>query len=203
MVSIIFLPILCIIYFRITNSFKKYTSIEINRPIICIDDQIHREFPFNQFPNKKCINYTIIGEDNKDSLTLETAKSKMNTIIQNKDNVTGIHFAFNGSSKYWTYIQALDICVSDTSITFLTKDNNIWVFYEHNPFTKQLPIPPMLDDMRVINKITLNDRIVNPIIEKLKFALPLALLFWPSILLFIAMIVMTYLYRVSLEKGSQ
>ncbi|HEY0261552.1 MAG TPA: hypothetical protein VGB95_00895 [Chitinophagales bacterium] len=109
------------------NKYSKYRAIEV----VWWGPNLHKDFP-NDFPveNHPNINYidiSILGNDSIDKVKLDYAQLQIRELIKSEDTLTGIHFYFNGTARYWTFVRAIDILNEERTKVYIPYGNDIWV----------------------------------------------------------------------------
>jgi hypothetical protein len=124
LISIILLPIFCLIYLNNINAFKKFGSIDISLP-----DKEFRKDNVNlkrYLNSKKYFIINLTGDNKTDELKLKNANILIKKIILSKDSIQGVKFNFGKKSEYWTFIKILDILVINNAQLYDLQDNELW-----------------------------------------------------------------------------
>lgn len=166
MISLIFLPILCVWY------LEKNKNVERCFEIVYAQDydktsEDHRfdTSALSQPKYKRIYTEIYIGDnDKKNKTALLLLESKLNSIIKTKNKHLGLHITFADNAIYKSYIQSIDIienCFKTNFAfhTYLPYKNDIWVMYlidiEDVNFQKE---HYYRCDKRTINSNDLNQR---------------------------------------------
>lgn len=195
LISLIVLPLLCVWYLYGQKSFNKQGAIGIHWWDKELGEYTLRTHNFRIHPERNYIEIQITGAENEDREQLAFAEQAIRKFVAAPDTVTGIHFHFNDNSKYWALIRALDICFSEGVHIFIPYENDIWVY---NVESK----PEVIEDKpqhhmgtclvykdEVIEKT--EEQVAFEKSEQLNYKIGIVKTFWPSILLFICMMVLT------------
>lgn len=121
MISIVFLPIICIIYLFCTKAFYVESCMDIrlfNKNDTMMKKGFDKFIKIHQF---KTIHFSDIATKEK----LNYSKKLVQTIIKNQDTINGVHFVFGKNSKYETFVNTLDILAQCKAPTYLIDDKGI------------------------------------------------------------------------------
>jgi hypothetical protein len=132
LISIIMLPILCVIYLKNNDAFVNYGSIEL-------ETWNGKDFEpeITKFLNsKKFTVVTLTGNINSDKTKLNDAEQKIKRLIISKDSINGIKFHFEKKSEYWTFVKVLDILESEKARFYVPYKNDIWFTNPRQPKKK-------------------------------------------------------------------
>lgn len=137
LISIILLPIFCLIYLNSIKAFKQFGSIQIS-----LSD---KGFTENNVSLKKYLNskrYFIVnltGNNKIDKLKLENANILIKKIILSKDSIQGVKFNLR-KSEYWTFIKILDILRINNAELYNLYNNELWFANPPKPKTETIKI---------------------------------------------------------------
>ena len=127
LISLIFLPILCIWYLYQNKAFEKFVALEITWWAPNLQLYNPHIYPRENHPNKYYMEINLTGNDLEDKEKLEDAQLKIRNLVRTQDTSTVIHFHFNDTANYWTLIKAIDICFIENATHFFPYGNDIWV----------------------------------------------------------------------------
>ena len=139
LISLILLPILCLLYFFHINVFNKVHAIVINwttEEIWTAREHTDLKTGFFLHPNIDFLNINLNGNDTDNKIKLDNAQLEIRRIVTTKDTTKGVHFFFDKDAKYWTLIKAIDICFIEKGTTFVPYENHLWMY---NYFPKPIP----------------------------------------------------------------
>lgn len=122
LISIIMLPIMCIIYLKHIDAFTTYGSLSLS----VWNGTDFKEETTNFLNSKKFAVVNITGDLGSDTAKLKIAQESVKQIILTKDSIKGIKFHFEKKSQYWSYIRVIDILNTEKASTFLAYKNDIW-----------------------------------------------------------------------------
>ncbi|WP_123921929.1 hypothetical protein [Flavobacterium sp. LM4] len=124
LISIILLPILCLIHIKNSKPFRNSYSMSFQN----WDGQENSEFFKNNIAflnTKKFTTVALTGNTISDSIKLEEAQKNIQVLVKSKDSVSGIKFHFGQKSQYWTYIRVLDIINIEQGGNYFSYKNDI------------------------------------------------------------------------------
>jgi hypothetical protein len=202
MISLIFLPILCIWYLNEHKNVER--CIDIASPQRYRPNNDHRfDTTLLSLPENKreYINSELTGNIANDRATLDSFNFKLKNIIKNKDTKTGLHINIKDSTKYISMIEIIDICKKDSFLpTYLFYDNEFWYFHrEWNDSIKRIIIERRLKDSKdnSLNKYWSSDVVYIkhelPFWENNSF-LSNSLKFWPFFTIYILFSIISIRY---------
>ncbi len=193
-ISLIFLPLLCIWWLDKNQAFKKYAVIDIAWWSPSLHENNPEFYPKESHPNKIYTDINLTGDDKDDKTRLDYAQLQIRELVKSLDTATGVHFHFSDKSKYWTLIRALDICKTEKAKVYIPYENDIWVL-------NQKPDNPNEEKQKnfVIDLILMDDVIVVKSDkqieaekkERIKYITDTVKTYFVSLLLFVAMTLLT------------
>lgn len=125
LISIIVLPVLCLINIKNNDAFKNSNSIGFQSMGGQEDTELFKSY--TAFLNtKKFKTVALTGNNFSDSIKLEEAQNDIKELVKSKDSVAGIKFHFGQKSKYWAFIRVLDILYVEQCYTFFVYKDDIW-----------------------------------------------------------------------------
>lgn len=127
LISIILLPILCILYLKNNDAITHYG-------VISFQTWDGKENPSNgnkgitQFLNsRKFTTVMVTGDNDADKAKLDRVQKSIRGLVLSKDTINGIKFHFGQKSEYWTYVRVLDILAIEKAKVYIPYKNVIWV----------------------------------------------------------------------------
>ena len=192
LISLVFLPVMCICYFVSNNTFHKYRVMDVT----WADKQVMNKWlngsgqRFDQETFRKYHILSLTGDPKHDTLELRTLKEQLAQLLMKNDTVNGIKISLGSHTQYGEYVSALDICFQDTDKYLSFNPMGYNIFISHLPLHAALLkerrfLPPCGGivfcgtTIKATNDEPLNDKIIK--------AYRIIGRFWPSILMFIAM----------------
>jgi hypothetical protein len=128
-ISLIFLPILCIWYLKTNIKAQPLYAMDVavyNSSDIG-NDPISRSF--KEIPSLRTYQlYVFTGVDEIDLQSLNKAKQHIRQLIKTNDTTKGIVFQFGNHSKYWNWVKAIDIA-NQVEPKFLVTKNLIYMYH--------------------------------------------------------------------------
>lgn len=115
------LPVFCIYYFYQNHAFDKLSAMQIVSPTL--DDMNS----YVWLPDINYIDITLTGNDKDDKVKLAYTQLQVRQLIASKDTTLGIHIHFSDSSKYWTVIEAFDLCRIENVKAYALYENDFWI----------------------------------------------------------------------------
>lgn len=142
MISLVLIPVLCILYIKFNKSFDKVSSVGI-----LVSDSISDSKP-NKDLNKGSIGYvakrdykTYYFNGNNDLQMLKDLTPDLRKIVKLNDTISGLKLTFGRHAKYQTFISAHDSMFVSKVNNYTVYGNSIYVFEIPKP--KVLKIMPM------------------------------------------------------------
>ena len=127
LISLIFLPIVCLLYVQKSNSFKKYYAFDVIR----FNDEWFRNYPEYKFkfpPDRHFQIVEISGNEIKANMQLDHTKTLIRKMILQKDSLNGIIIRFTDNTKYWSFVKALDICKTENITTYALYYDDLYIY---------------------------------------------------------------------------
>lgn len=141
MISLALLPILCLCWlYKYELSNTKYI-IDIafwnpnNKEIFSQD-----YWPESLIKKKNTI-INLTGNNHDDMIRLEHAQVLLSRWKADKDDTQVLNFHFGNKAKYWTFIEAINVCKAVKLNSYLPYQNNMYAFW--NFHSKPFENPPM------------------------------------------------------------
>jgi hypothetical protein len=122
LISILMLPVLCIIYLNNINAFTHYGGIDL----FLWNGKDSKEETTKFLNSKTFTVVNLTGNLESDISKLRIAQKNVKKIISTKDSIKGIKFHFEKKAEYWSYIRVLDILQIEKAKTYLPYKNDIW-----------------------------------------------------------------------------
>ncbi|MGO4773732.1 hypothetical protein ACEN2I_18925 [Flavobacterium sp. W22_SRS_FK3] len=132
LISIILLPLFCILYLKTNNAFTNYGSLELQT----WNGKDFEPEITNFLNTKKFSTVTLTGNISSDEAKLNIAEKEIKKLILSKDSINGIKFHFETKSEYWTFVRVLDILESKKAKFYLPYKNDIWFANPREPKKK-------------------------------------------------------------------
>lgn len=138
-ISLIFLPIICIIYLKNNTIKTEERAIEIVMP--------RKYNPIANGRNSDVFDTAVLSrpenirkyreirmsdnfEENNEKIT--EFKQSVEKLVLTKDTLNGVHLTMSSTTTYNEFIKLLDICFSSTIVCrFIVFEDNIWYQYKN------------------------------------------------------------------------
>ena len=200
LISIIMLPVLCIIYLKNIDAFTHYGSLDL----YVWNGTDFKEETTQFLKSKKFTTINLTGDLNSDIAKLNIAQKNVKQIILTKDSIKGIKFHFEKKAEYWSYIRVLDILAIEKAKIYLIHKNDIWFA---NP---RIPQPDKnLKKFKEIKPfICVSSRLVNEYLDEQKNkityqkAIEFSKKYYLIIVAYILMILFTFRRIIDKKKAS-
>lgn len=127
MISLILLPLFCIVYLKQHKAFVHYSAMDIavwspdwnNR----LPKRLQMEFP----PVRNYLRINLDGNEIGDKARLDFARLEIRKMRASGDTERGINFHFWNTAKYQAFVTALDICQTENAGIFIPYKDDIYV----------------------------------------------------------------------------
>ncbi len=128
LLSLAFLPALCMWYLNNRNVFDDFRVIEI----VWWSENMYKysiyKPPYKIHPSRTFVDINLTGNDDEDKIKLDFAQLEIRELMSTQDTLTGVHFHFNSHAKYKAFIRALNILQTEKANVYVAKGSDIWVF---------------------------------------------------------------------------
>jgi hypothetical protein len=68
------------------------------------------------------------GPDAEDKIRLDFAQLEIRRLANSSNTVKALHIEFGEKTKYWTLVRALDLCRIENVRTYVSDQDDIWIF---------------------------------------------------------------------------
>ena len=128
------LVLACLALLLYTTNFNYRTSVHQRAiELFWFDWKFIKKYPDifrGPYPPKRYyIDINLTGEKKSDKTKLDFSQIRLREILSRNDSVYGIHYYFDDSSEYGSFIKALDICRIEQAKTYMPYENHLWVYY--------------------------------------------------------------------------
>lgn len=127
LISLIFLPLLCIWFINKNEPFKQYRIISAT--FVTNNKSLDFAFVPAEITSKRDFTYfTLTGNEKEDQLKVKQARIKIRELVRSQDTTLGVCFRFNDLAKFWTFVKAIEICRTENAKLFVPYENDIWIY---------------------------------------------------------------------------
>ncbi|MEA9412692.1 hypothetical protein [Flavobacterium sp. PL02] len=134
LISIMLLPILCILYLKKNDAFTSYNSIKLEP----WNEENYKEEIVPIINSKKFTAVNLTGNSTSDKAKLNAAEKRIKELIATKDSINGIKFHFEDKSEYWSFIKVLEILETQNAKFYVPYKNDIWFAYSRGEKKKTI-----------------------------------------------------------------
>lgn len=130
MISLILIPLICIIYFFKTDSFKVYGVIQLGMP---------NKGDFEKYKVPTLRNYKVFNfskSEFSERKNLNEMKLYLRKLMANKDTVNGIKVHYDSKTDYDVFIRTIDIVNIEKAPTWAIEGNDIYILASRNTSKK-------------------------------------------------------------------
>jgi len=196
MISLIFLPILCVWYLNEHKNVERCIEVSYAEKY----DKFSHNHKFDTTAlsrpeyKRSYIDIYVSNDDKENQKSLVYLKNKLNLIIKTKNKKLGLHILFSDNCKYNSYIQSINIieeCFKKNFAfhTYCPYQNNIWVLYLLQENTVKPKVYPLNLEGDIVFGRTIKDEI-NDFIFKNSNTIKI----WPFFVIFILFSIISILY---------
>jgi len=195
LISLVFLPLMCIWYLVSHNEFQEYRAMDIIwMPKKQLNSWVSRhgkKFDVETFRNYSLIN--INGNGSDDAKAFSRLESSFNQLAAKNDTINGIKLSFGDHASYGELIRALDFCLQDDDQGLFLAPTGSEIFIARNGIAK--PQPHKQSKLNNSDVYWVGDMVFHKpkpppssIEDGLRETYNALLRFWPSVLAFILML---------------
>lgn len=187
LISLILLPILCLVYLYKHKAFVNYriTDVAFYNPASV--NHLSKESRFKPYlPHRQFQLIELTGNDDEDKISLDFAQVLLRRYRQQKDTLHAIHIHFGPKSHYWSLVRAIDICHIEEIDIFMPYQNNFYAYGYFKPkHNLAQSYHPLLYDDIVYHP---QDETQKSWDERLSFVKESIQRFWAPIIFFLLML---------------
>jgi hypothetical protein len=118
------------------NLFKKYRTMEV----VWYDDKMQKEHPL---PARNYTDIRLNGDATADAIKLDYSKILIREMISVGDTINAVRIHFADTSKYDSFVRALNICDAERGLNYAVSLDAITVF-------NQIPYPEGEREIRML-----------------------------------------------------
>ena len=121
MISLIFIPLLCLVYFYRTDSFTVYGSLNL----VFSDDESFFEYKVASLRRYKKFN--LNGSKLKEQKNLNELQFFLRNLVKEKDTINGAKVNFGSKTHYDVFVSVLDILIVEKVPTWGLYEDDIYI----------------------------------------------------------------------------
>jgi hypothetical protein len=125
----------------------------------------------------------LSGSDKDDQAQMFLVESMVETLVKSGDTTKGVHLRFDDRSKYKLLVKALDICQRWAVRNYVVDENDLWICNLYPP--REINFRSVCDTRMYLENLQVREE-QRP--DNTRYLAELK--FWPSILIFFALVIM-------------
>ncbi len=130
LISLILFPIMCVFLLRERGFFRQQYMLTV----FCAPDEAFGPQDPNSAilwntPKTTNLEFALSGDSKQNKLRLDSAFEVLHKIYNAKNTSNGVHFIFDGLSKYKDFVAVLSRCQQDSIAYMVTPERNITAYY--------------------------------------------------------------------------
>jgi hypothetical protein len=140
LISLALLPILCLCWIYKYEVSKVKHAVDI----VFWSPEAKETVPEDYWPEtlakKKTTIIDLTGNNSNDKISLQYAQVLLSNWKANKDDTQVIKFHFGNKAKYWTFVEAINVCKAVKLNSYLPYKNNMYAYWDYHPKSVQKPV---------------------------------------------------------------
>lgn len=132
-ISLVLLPVFCLVFLNQHKVFVRHGAMDVamwspnaNKGLPKqYQDKYQVKFP----PDRNYLAINLNGTDADDKIRLDYARLEIKRMLSAKDTVSAVNFHFGNHTKYWTYVNAIDICQTEDVRAYGITQDDIYAVY--------------------------------------------------------------------------
>jgi ribosomal protein S26 len=128
-ISLVLLPVFCLVFLNQHKAFVRQGAMDVTMwppyGIKNLPKKYQVKFP----PDRNYLAINLNGTDADDKVRLDYARLEVKKMLSDKDTAKGVNFHFGNHTKYWTYVNAIDICQTEGVQTYGITQDDIYALY--------------------------------------------------------------------------
>jgi hypothetical protein len=153
-ISLVLLPVFCLVFLNQHKAFVHQYAMDVTMydpdwNAKKIPGIYHPLFP----PVRDYLDINLDGNDAANKTRLDFARLEIREILDSKDIHKGVKFHFGKTSKYWSYVQAYDICQVEDAPAYGQYRDDMYVMYVR---------PKVYNNEETSSRFLFNDLIMLP-----------------------------------------
>ncbi|MGZ9676483.1 hypothetical protein [Flavobacterium sp. GNP001] len=126
MISLIFIPLLCLVYFYKTDSFNVYGSL------VFVDSDEDFFYEYKVPSLRKYKKFDLNGSLSKEQKSLNELQFFLRDLVKEKDTINGAKVIFGPKTHYDVFISVLDILAVEKVSTSVLHNDDIYIIGSNN-----------------------------------------------------------------------
>ncbi len=138
LISLLLLPILCVLYVQKTKVFERLYAIELNAWTPLMSEYwVMEGYDYYIHPQRNYLNIYLTGNEKEDRTKLDFVQLQLRDLVKSKDTLSGVHIVLGNNSKYWEFVEIINISMKEKARRFTYVGNDFWFF---NFYPKPKPL---------------------------------------------------------------
>jgi len=186
-ISLVFLPVFCLFFLYQHKAFVHQGYIDVTMWSPYWNKISPKEYQVKFPPDRDYLTINLDGNDAANKTRLDFARLEIREMLNSKDTHKGVRFHFGKTSKYWSYVQAYDICQVEGVPGYAQYQDDIYAVYVKPKIYDQVNSVGLLGNDLIMlppSPEELNRRMWD---ERLQFIGKIAKAFWPIGIAFLTM----------------
>lgn len=189
--SLIFLPIICLIFINQNSHFINERILPVYFWDIKNPPVFEEEFN-NYIKNKKYEHFYLTNCDDKNKEVFSLASKSIQKLLLSKDTINGVHLFVPNNAKFKTFIDGINLCNTLKVKVFIPNNNDIWII-NPKPEKKETLSSPSTICMVIIDPIQKYEKTEKEIYlerkEKIDYFIRTSKTYIYPILIFLIMVI--------------
>jgi hypothetical protein len=129
MISLVFLPVFCLVFLFQHKAFVHQGYIDVAMWSPYWNKISPKEYQVKFPPDRNYLTINLDGNDAANKTRLDFARLEIREMLNSKDTHKGVKFHFGKTSKYWSYVQAYDICQVEGAPAYGQYQDDMYAMY--------------------------------------------------------------------------
>lgn len=135
MISLVFIPLVCLYFFYENDSFKVYGAMNVD---LVPDKENFEKYNFPALRKYRVFNFN--GSESTEKQKLNELKFFLRKLVVEKDTIIGIRTHFGPNTHFGVFVSVLDILNTEKAPTFAPHKNDIYILASSNKPKKSMNI---------------------------------------------------------------
>lgn len=185
LISLVLLPIICLIYIYQNNGFKNENILSLYFWNLNMSDQYKQSFN-SYIQRKKYEHYFLTKNEQKNIAIFNLAEKSIKKLVNSRDTIHGIHFSIDDNTEFKTFIDVINLCKVENVKVYIPNENDIWIM---NPMLKETK----KEELHYCNPNLGNSTVIDQVsAQKVKtvrnYINEISTMFWSSIFFFLILV---------------